>query len=440
MARLGTKLALFNLISKLIVGVVFMAFLPRLVERINIIQTDDELIDKRERVIDLISQIGIEPFITGDTATVFGSYNILKEEFISLEKTELEEDWNFIEITERIIDNETIKYRVLNYSFQINGETYLLEIGKSLESIEYTQRNISRIILLFLISIILITLIAELVYSGRVVHPLKLIRNKLRMTSTPSLFDNTPVKTTTSDFSQLDQTINELMKKINDLFKKEKEITVNISHELLTPISVLRSKLENILLQTDMDGELASKIEDSLKTLHRLKTLVNSLLLVARIESQQFVKEDSCEIRDLLSDIKEELEPLAVDKGVSLLFQPETSFLMKHCNRSLIFSMIYNVVNNAIKNTDKDGEVKIVFRFIDQVYDIAVNDNGPGISREQMENLFERFRKKLDPEKDNTGIGLAITKSIADFHNIKINVVSEPGKGTQFSFIFPKIS
>ena len=243
MARLGTKLALFNLISKLIVGAVFLAFLPRLVERINIIQTDDELIDKREKVIELISQIGIEPFITSDTSTVFGSYNILKEEFISLEKTELEEDWNFIEITERIIDNETIKYRVLNYSFQINGETYLLEIGKSLESIEYTQRNITSIILLFLITIILITLVAELVYSGRIVSPLKIIRNKLRMTSTPSLFDTTPVKTTTSDFSQLDQTINELMNKINELFMKEKEITVNISHELLTPVSVDRKSV-----------------------------------------------------------------------------------------------------------------------------------------------------------------------------------------------------
>ncbi len=440
MARLGTKLALFNLISKLIVGAVFMAFLPSLVERINIIQTDDELIDKREKVIGLIAQIGIEPFITSDTSTVFGSYNILKEEFISLEKTELEEDWNFIEITERIIDNETIKYRVLNYSFQINGETYLLEIGKSLESIEYTQRNISSIILLFLISIILITLVAELAYSGRIVYPLKLIRNKLRMTSTPSLFDTTPVKTTTSDFSQLDQTINELMNKINELFMKEKEITVNISHELLTPVSVLRSKLENILLQTDMDGELASKIEDSLKTLHRLKTLINSLLLVARIESQQFVREDTCEIRDLLSDIKEELEPLAADKGIRLLYNPETSFMMKQCNRSLIFSMVYNVVNNAIKNIQNNGEVRIVFRSVDQVFEIGIYDDGPGISPEQMDNLFERFRKKLDPDKDNTGIGLAITKSIADFHNIKIKVMSESGKGTQFFFIFPENS
>jgi hypothetical protein len=134
MMKLQTKLALFNLLAKLVFSALFIGFLPLITERINTLQTDNELIKKRETVIKLISEVGIEPFITADTVNGFGSYNILKEEFINLEKVDLAEDWNFIEVTQRLIEGEAIDYRVLNYSFKVDGQTYLLEIGQSLSS------------------------------------------------------------------------------------------------------------------------------------------------------------------------------------------------------------------------------------------------------------------------------------------------------------------
>ena len=168
MMKLQTKLALFNLLSKLVFSALFIGFLPLIIERINTLQTDNELIDKREEVISLISEIGIEPFITSETETGFGSYNILKEEFISLERIDLEEDWNFIEVATRIMDEETIDYRVLNYSLKIDGQTYLLEIGKSLSSIRYAAKNIRKVILLFLAFFIAVTLLSDLLYTARI--------------------------------------------------------------------------------------------------------------------------------------------------------------------------------------------------------------------------------------------------------------------------------
>jgi len=440
MIRLGTRLALFNLLSKLVFTALFIAFLPYLVNRINLFQTDNELIQKREEVIALISQIGIEPFISGDTLNAFDSYNILKEEFISLEKADTKEDWNYIEISKRLVDNETIDYRVLNYSFNINNETYLLEIGKSLASIQYAQKNIRKIILIFLISIIIITLGSDLFYTGRILKPMTLIMRKLVNTSAPSLFDKTPVRSSTSEIRQLDQTIIELMTKIDELFNKEREITVNISHELLTPVSVLRSKLENLLLQKNIDDDTGIKIEESLKTLHRLKTLINSLLFIARIESQQYLKEDSFKISELLKEIVEELNPIATDKEIKLETEFEADYLFSYANRSLIFSMIYNVVNNAIKNTSNNGHISIKSYNRESHFEVSVSDTGSGMTGEQIAKLFSRFRKKLDPKDDSTGIGLAITKSIADFHGINISVISNPGEGTNFSFNFPENS
>lgn len=435
--KLQTKLALFNLISKLVFSALFIGFLPLIIERINTLQTDRELIDKREEVISLISEIGLEPFITSETEPGFGSYNILKEEFISLERADLEEDWNFIEVATRIVDEETIDYRVLNYSIKIDGETYLLEIGKSLSSIRYAAKNIRTVILLFLAFFIAVTLITDLTYTARILRPLRVIIRRLGTTSSPSLADFSPLVTTTKDFRQLDQTLRELMMRIVDLFQKEKEITVNISHELMTPVSVLRSRLENMLMKKDLDPEIEIGIDEALRTLHRLKSLINSLLMIARLESRQYLKEDEVNLEELVSEIKGELSPIATDAGVMITGNITGTYIFGKANRSLLFSMLYNVVNNAIKHTPPEGSIRVIGEKRGEMYTVTIADTGRGMTEKQLEIIFSRFRTKLDPDSDSTGIGLAITKSIADFHGIVIKVKSQPGKGTEFSFIFP---
>ena len=437
MMKLQTKLALFNLLSKLVFSALFVGFLPLIVERVNTRQTDHELIDKREEVIDIISKVGIEPFITSDTTGGFGSYNILKEEFISLERVDLSEDWNFIEIAKRLIDNETIDYRVLNYSLRIDGQTYLLEIGKSLASITYAEKNIRRIILVFLGIFILVTLLTDLFYTGRLLRPLRIITGRLKETSSPSLASADPLVTSTEDFIQLDRTLRELMQEIDELFRKEKEITVNISHELMTPISVLRSKLENMLQQENLDPATEAGLEESLRTLHRLKTLVNSLLMIARIESSQYMREETVELGSLLDEVTAELTPIAEDAGVIIELKCDQNFKFRNANRSLLFSMFYNVVNNAVKHTPPGGRIDISSRENDGRFEVAVCDTGKGMTPEQLDRLFSRFSTRLEPQGDNTGIGLAITKSIADFHEISVRVLSEPEKGTKFFFFFP---
>jgi signal transduction histidine kinase len=440
MIKLRIKLALFNLLSKLVFTGLFLIFMPYLIERINLIQADNELIQKREKVINLISRIGIEPFITSDSSNVFGSYNILKEEFISLERIDLEKDVNFIEVTQRMIEGEEIAYRVLNYSFKVNGITYLLDVGKSLDSILHTEKNIKKVMLVFLVFIIIITFLTDLQYTRRILRPLDTITKKLKGISNPSIFDKTPVRTSTSDFIHLDNALRELMAHIDELFQKEKEITVNISHELLTPVSVIRSKLENLLLQKDIEPEISVKIEESLKTLHRLQSMVNSLLLIARIESRQYLREESFSVIEVLKEINDEIKPVAEDAGILLKGEFSQDFQVHDANRSLVFSMFFNVVNNAVKNTSCGGEVTVKSFSFDKNFIVAVIDTGKGMSEAQMSTLFSRFRTRSANNADGTGIGLAISKSIADFHGIEISVESTIQKGTNFSFIFPENS
>jgi len=438
MLKLNFKLPLFNLISKIAFTGLFLLLMPYIIERINLRQVDNDLVQKREQVLSLIGDIGIEPFITSDSS--FGSFNILKEEFISIEKPVSDEDLNYIEVTSRIIEGEEIAYRVLNYSFKIDDQAFLLEIGKSLDSIFHTERNIRNLMLVFLAFIIVITFFTDTLYTRILLTPLERIKGKLKMISDPSLFDRKPVKTSTSDFRRLDDALCEVMENINLLFQKEKEITVNISHELMTPIAVLRSKLENLLSKEDLNLKTEEKIEDSLKTLQRLQSLVSSLLLIARIESNQYLREDSFSVNDVLKEIVSELYPIAEDACVKLKHDLSIDLQMKEANRSLIFSMFFNVVNNAIKNTPLGGQV-IIYSLIDhEKYNVLVCDTGRGMTESQKSTLFSRFKTRDRNSSEGTGIGLAIAKTIADFHKIEISASSELGKGTIFSFFFPENS
>lgn len=440
MIRLKTKLTLFNLLSKLVFTALFLLFLPGIIERIYLRQVDKDLIQKREKTIALISEAGIEPFIESDSTGAFGSFNILKEEYISLEKTRGGEELNEIVICDRFIEDEVITYRAINYTFQVDGESYLLEIGKSLETITQGRKSIYRIILGFLVFIILLTLVTDLQYTRIILKPLEKIKSKLREISSPTKFDKTPVKTNTLDFAALDKAMIELMMKIEDSFRKEKEITVNISHELMTPISVMRSKLENILIQEEIGEETAVRIEESLKTLQRLQRLVNSLLMIARIESRQYLLEDTADMADLLTEITEELKPVATDKQVELRGYYLFNGCLRQVNRPLLFSMFYNVINNAVKNTGSGGSVSIRVEKISGALNVTVSDTGRGMTREQLDKLFSRFSSRRDNNGDGMGIGLAIAKSIADLHGITLSVSSIPGKGTDFSFTFPENS
>ena len=436
MIKLEVKLALFNLFSKLVFTAMFLIFMPLIFERINLRQVDNELVKKREQIIDLISDVGIEPFITSDTTETFGSYNILKEEFISLERIFVDEDLNFIEVTPRLIEDEEIEYRVLNYTFTVDGRKYLLEIGNSLAAILYAKKNITKVLLIFIVFIILITLMTDLQYNRYLLKPLNKIINKLSGISDPSLFDKSNIRTTTSDFYQLDNALKDLMEHIDELFRKEKDITVNISHELLTPVSVIRSKLENILLSENIDPDVSVRIEESLKTLHRLQSLVNSLLLIARIESRQYLREESFSINEVLREIVNEVRPIADDKEVAIGEEYPEDVEIMNANKPLLFSMFYNVVNNSVKNTAAGGRIIISsIKEKENIVIVRVSDNGKGMSEDQLNTIFSRFKTRTVTDESGAGIGLAIAKTIADFHNIKVSVESKTGKGTTFSFI-----
>jgi len=281
-----------------------------------------------------------------------------------------------------------------------------------------------------------LTLVIDLVFTKYLLEPFyQIIDRKLIKVNDPMNFDYNKVKTSTQDFELLDESISSLMKKIADLFTLEKQFIANVSHELLTPISIISSRLENIVLQEELSEDSENKIFASLKTLNRLKSIINSLLLISKVENLQFNKTDQVNIANIVDEVYKELEDRLEDKKIIFTNNINHTYLMQG-NHSLVHTLLFNLINNAIKYNRDEGSITITDQINQWHYILEITDTGMGMDELQIERAFYRFEKLDTDEKESYGLGLAIVKSITAFHDIAVQIKSEKDKGTTIKLIF----
>jgi len=264
-----------------------------------------------------------------------------------------------------------------------------------------------------------------------------IIRTKLINRKFPFEEDIPPVSTTTTDFKYLDDSLIGLMNKVKEAFDKEREFTSNASHELMTPISILQNKIENLMLDHEMDESAQEKIMGIMNTLNRLKKIVLSLLMISRIENDQYSRADKVRPQVLIEEVIKELEDRIEARGIKLTLSVSRHIVLQNVNRDLLFQLFYNLINNAIRYNKEGGAIGISDHLNqDKSYIINITDTGIGMKENDLESIFDRFKKTSRMEGEGYGLGLSIVKSIVQYHSIRIAVKSEYGKGSEFSIIF----
>jgi two-component system, OmpR family, sensor histidine kinase ArlS len=435
--RLQTKLTLFISISKLALVALFVILLPTLVKNIASRYTNYSLQQQKKKVLDNINKNGVDFYLEGDQS--YGSYTMLKEEYISLAVSPAAKAIDTIETSQRIIEGDTLSYRVLIHVFNYKQATYTLEIGKTLTSIGEYNSLLQRFTLYILIGLIALTVLIDLLFTNYIIRPLRMIiKTKLLHRKFPFKDDLVPVKTSTSDFKYLDQSLIELMGKIKEAFEKEREFTSNASHELMTPISILQTNMENLMLSAEKDEALQEKLAGMMKTLNRLKKIVHSLLFISRIENDQFEQAGNINILSLINEMKEELSLRMETQEISLDIKVDESVHINHVNHDLLFQLIYNLVNNAIRYNKEQGSIHVFDKLIPGTsYTLFIRDTGIGIPEAELPFIFDRFKKSARSREEGYGLGLYIVKTIVQYYGLQIAVDSKPGKGTTFSIGFP---
>ncbi|MNK03688.1 Alkaline phosphatase synthesis sensor protein PhoR [compost metagenome] len=434
--KLSSKLILFVTGSKLAVVLLFIVLLPFLVDGIVAEYTTYSLRRQQDKVIKIVQQKGINHYLQNDDS--YGSYTMLKEEYIALEPAPIGVAIDTIKTAQRVVEQDTLTYRILMHTFNFDQKPYLLEIGKTINSINQYNKPLQRTALYVLIGLIIASLLFDLLFTRTLISPLgKIIKSKLINRKFPFKDYSPPVRTSTFDFKYLDESLVSLMDQINEAFEKEREFTANASHELMTPISILQNKMENLIGDEQLSDTVILKIVEMMKTLNRLKKISNSLLLISRIENEQFVKSDAVKPADLVNEVIEEISHRLEEKGLNIEIKLAKNPLLKGVNHDLLFQLFYNLINNAIKYNVDQGSITINDELTNKGYLITISDSGIGISAEELGFIFDRFRKTNLSENVGHGLGLSIVKSICQYHGIEIKVSSEVQKGSTFSLLFP---
>lgn len=415
--------------------------LPILVENVVYRHINNSLLEKKHKFIEHLDKNEIDDFIENpdDSTETYSQFSTLHSEFLVLSRSPIKPNQKKAVFSNdfRIIEGEENEYRILQYHFNYENQGYQLEIGSSLSEVNDLTFIIRFFIIIVFVVILLITFLADTFYIEFLLKPFyKIIDTKIRRVNEPESFDHTPIKARSRDFRELDFVLNQMMDRISELFKKEKQFISNVSHELLTPIALLKNKFENLLQNTSLDDNAVDKIAGSLKTLDMLKKIINNLLLISRIENNQYEANEVINFYEIITDLQEDLQDRIDDREIQFLNKMQHNYVFTG-NKTLIHILIYNLVTNAIKYNKPKGNIVVEDGFLEHRYFISITDSGIGMTASQLENIFNRFAR-ISSDQDGQGLGLAIAESIASFHHIEIKVTSHINEGTTFMLLLPE--
>lgn len=438
--KIKHQLAVFNLLTRLLIILALWFSLPVLVKKVVYNHIDKSILEKKQKFITHLDKDEINDFINrNDSTETFASFSTLHNEFLQLyrAKKNFYKDKSIFKNEMRIIEEEQNDYRVLCYNFTYENTNYVLEIGNNLSEIEELTFSIRLFTTVMFFIIVFITFLVDTFFVEYLLKPFyAIINTKIKRVNEPNSFNYTPINAHSSDFQELDLVLNQMMIRINDLFQKEKQFIANVSHELLTPISLLKNRFENLLQNESINDGGIDKIVSSLKTLDLLKQIINNLLLISKIDNNQFDDKEVISLKEVVTEILVDFEDRIEDKHITIENKIVEDFVFIG-NKTLIHIMLHNLILNAIKYNTKSGFVTLSSQLSNEKYFLIIADTGKGMTIQQQTSIFERF-SRVSIEKEGQGLGLAIVDSIAKFHHITINLESEVDKGSTFVVGFHK--
>ena len=330
----------------------------------------------------------------------------------------------FIEFDyERPVDGKLETRRARGRIFQLPGDFQLL-VAQDMHDRYLTQRMFTTTLPWTVGLILLLGLLGGALMSRNMLRRLDAINRAAGKIMAGDLARRVPVTGAGDEFDMLAENLNRMLDRIERLMKGLREVTDSVAHDLRTPLSRLRNRLEETaarLAAGAAAGSMAGEIERAIAETDKLIGTFNALLLIA--ETDAGTARGTMKPLDLASvaaDVAELYEPLAEERGVTLVLEPAPPVMIEG-NRSLIAQALANLVDNAIKYTPPGGRAVIRVAAGDDGITLSVADSGPGIPREDRPRVVERFvRLEASRNSPGTGLGLSLAAAVAHFHNAEL--------------------
>ena len=279
--------------------------------------------------------------------------------------------------------------------------------------------------------------------SGRALKPLREFSETVEKVQIQNLTDYTIEETKIAELDRLRTSYNKMVLRLSESFEIQRQFTGNAAHELRTPLALIQAQLD-LYHSTENDADLDAAqetIQMITEQNERLSKLVKTLLDMS--ELQTIMRNDKIELFGLIEEVLTDLEPLALEKGIALIQEPQDTTYDKDVSNELmlmgsdilIYRMLYNLVENAIKYNHVNGKVIVSAKQTGNDIDITIADTGSGIDEAFREKIFEPFfrvDKSRSREIGGVGLGLAMVREIVRAHDGKIDVHQNAYGGTTF--------
>lgn len=275
--------------------------------------------------------------------------------------------------------------------------------------------------------------------SGHALKPLRDFSAKVEKVQVQNLTASVIDEKGASELVRLGDSYNKMLMRLSDAFEVQRQFTGNAAHELRTPLALMQAQLDlyNSSAHPNVDSETAETIQMAAEQTERLTKLVKTLLDMS--ELQTVARTDEIELGALVEEVLADLEPLARERGIALNAGCCGELYMTGSD-ILIYRVVFNLVENAIRYNRDGGSVYVSVNKRDTNAVIAVRDTGRGISPEYIERVFEPFfrvDKSRSRELGGVGLGLALVREIVRLHAGSIAVSESNEEGTTFEVVFP---
>jgi len=273
--------------------------------------------------------------------------------------------------------------------------------------------------------------------SGRALKPLRSFTSQVEQVQLNNLADMRIDEDAISEFRQLSRSFNQMLERLNNAFAAQRQFTGNAAHELRTPLALMQAQLELFSAEhPDVRPETAEFLTLLREQTERLTQMTKTLLEMSNL--QQVARNEQIQLAPMIEEIFTDLAPVAEKNGIAL--EREGDGVMIGSD-ALIYRMLFNLAENAVKYNRPDGSVRISVAQEDKMLHIRVADTGSGIPEEFRRSIFQPFfrvDKSRSRALGGVGLGLALVREIVRVHDGAIRVLDNSNGGTTFEILFPE--
>jgi len=317
----------------------------------------------------------------------------------------------------------------------------IVQVGSPLEGIE---EALSQLLLILVVAVPLVLVVASLggsFLANKALKPVDEITKTAKRIGSGDLSQRIHLEEFLDDeIGRLASTFNEMIGKLERSFLQIKRFTADASHELKTPLTVLKGEIEVGLKRDRAVEEYKRILSSCLEEVDHMSRIVDDLLTLARADMGALeLRRERVDLGEVAEDVWRSLQRMAEEKGLKFSLARDGEVPVWG-DRDRLRQLVVNLVDNALKYTPSGGEVVLKVGRQDALALLSVKDTGEGIPPEDQERVFERFYrvdKARSREKGGTGLGLSICKWIAEAHGGRIWLKSEIGRGSTFTVELP---